>query len=144
MGAIEELTAALKENSALLKTLSGKTAGAAAADTKPASKTTTKPATKAEEEEAPKRGRGRPPKDKTLSVTEMAEKARAFAEAANDDEDDFKERRALLTKLAKKYGVGKFSEIKGEDQAPALAALKEYEEGEAEDENGDDEGEGDY
>lgn len=138
MSILEDLLAAIKENTATLKALSGKTSAAAAAD-KPKSTGTTKPKDE-EADEAPKRGRGRPPKEKALSATEMAEKARAFAEGAGDDEAEFKARRKHLTKLAEKYGVEKFSAIKGEDQAEALASLKEFEE--AGDEGDGDEGDG--
>ena len=140
-GAMEELIAALKENTATLKALSGKTADAGTTKA-PAKATTTKAAPKDEPEEEPKRGRGRPPKAKALSATDMGEKAREFCEAAGDDEDEFKDRRALVSKLAKKFGAAKFSEISAaEDQTAALDALKEYLDGEGE---GDDEGEGDY
>lgn len=143
MGIAEEILAAIKENTATLKALSGKTAETAKLETKPAAKSETKPATKPAAEEEPKRGRGRPPKEKSLSVTEMAEKAREFAEAAEDDEDEFKARRKFLSEQAKEFGAAKFSEIKGDDQAKALKALADYEDGEDEGE-GDGEGEADY
>ena len=132
-------TAALKENTAVLKALSGKTAEAAG------SKTTERAAGSAsktkDEGEEPKRGRGRPPKAKTLSATEMGEKAREFCESAGDDEDEFKERRALCTKLAKKFGASKVSEIAGaDDQTEALEALREF----AEDGGGDGDEAADY
>ena len=77
----------------------------------------------------------------------MAEKAKDFVESINDDEDEFKARRALVTKLAKKYDADKFSNIKdAKDQAAALAAIKAHVE---EYDNGGDggdggEGDGDY
>lgn len=142
-GSMEELIAAIKENTATLKALSGKTADAASTTKASTTKASTaKTSAKEEAEDEPKRGRGRPPKAKTLSATDMGEKAREFCEAAGDDEDEFKDRRALVSKLAKKYGASKFSEISGaEDQTAALDALKEYLDGEG---DGDDEGEGDY
>lgn len=122
MGIMEELIAALKENTATLKALSGKTAAAAGgAESKSASTKT--PAEDGGEE---KRGRGRPPKAKALSVTEMAEKAREFCEAAGEDEDDFKDRRKFVSKLAEKFGAIKFSDIKGDDQKEAIEALADF------------------
>ena len=135
MGVLEDILAALKENTATLKALSGKTADAAKSESKPASKPA---ATKDEPEDEPKRGRGRPAKAKSLSATEMAEKAREFAEAAQDDEDDFKARRKFLTKQAEEFGVAKFSEIKGDDQAKVLKALADYDEGDDEEGEGED------
>lgn len=141
-GVMEELIAALKENTATLKALSGKTAEAGTTKASTTKASTTKTSPKEEAEEEPKRGRGRPPKVKALSATDMGEKAREFCEAAGDDEDEFKDRRALVMKLAKKFGAAKFSEISAaDDQTAALDALKEYLDGEGE---GDDEGEGDY
>lgn len=127
-GIMEELVAALKENTATLKALSGKTADAATAKAPAKATATTRAAVaKDEDGEEPKRGRGRPPKAKTLSATEMGEKAREFCEAAGDDEDEFKDRRSLVSKLAKKYGVAKFSEISGaDDQTAALEAIADY------------------
>lgn len=132
MSILEDILAALKENTATLKSLSGKTAAATAPK-----------ATAAKTAEAPseeKRGRGRPPKPKAMTPTQMGEKAREFCEAAGDDEDEFKARRKLVSSLAAEFKVAKFSEIGGDDQAEALAALEKFlEEG-----DGGDEGDADY
>lgn len=131
MSILEDILAALKENTATLKALSGKTATSAE---KPASK-----ATADKGDEKPAAPRGRPAKPKALSATEMGDKAREFCEAAQDDEDEFRARRKLVGKLADKFGAEKFSAIKDvEDQNAALAALKEYLESE-----GDGDGDGD-
>ena len=137
---LEKILAALEENTATLKALSGKTAAAAGksettANAKPASK----PAVKDEDEDdKPKRGPGRPPKAKVLTPTEMGEKAREFAESAGDDEDDFKARRKHLVKIAEKFGADKFSAIKGDDQKAALKMLEDYENGDEGDEEAGD------
>ena len=118
-GVMERLIASLDRNSDLMEKLSGKTAAATG------TKTTTAAAAKGDD--APAKPRGRPAKEKALTATEMSEKAREFAEEAQEDEAEFKERRALLTKLAKKFGADKFSNIKDlDDQKAALAALEEH------------------
>lgn len=134
---LAELTAAIKENTATLLALSSKTAAVKSSAPSEAKKS---PPKEAPEEEKP-RGRGRPPKAKTLTPTEMAEKGREFCENAGDDEEEFKARRALTRELAAKYDVTKFSEIKGDDQAKALAALEAYLAGDG---DGDGDDEGDY
>ena len=136
---LEKILAALEENTATLKALSGKTsASVTKTDSKADAKPASKPASKDEDEdEKPKRGPGRPPKAKVLTPTEMGEKAREFAESAGDDEDDFKARRKHLVKIAEKFGVEKFSAIKGDDQKAALKMLEDYENGDEDGEEGD-------
>lgn len=142
-GAIEKLIASVDNLATLIEKLTAKTA-AAAGGKAPAPA----PAAGADAgEEKPAGRRGRPAAPKALSSTEMAEKAKDFVESINDDEDEFKARRALVTKLAKKYDADKFSNIKdAKDQAAALAAIKAHVE---EYDNGGDggdggEGDGDY
>ena len=126
MSALEALTAAILENTAMLRSMTAKTASVAGA-TKPAAgvkpATTTKPAAG---EDGEKRGRGRPAKPKALTPTQMAEKGRDFAESAADDEGEFAARRKLLQSTAKQYNVTKFSEIEGDDQEAAIAALEAH------------------
>ncbi len=141
-GAIEKLIASVDNLATLIEKLTAKTAAAAGGKA---------PAAGADAgEEKPAGRRGRPAAPKALSPTEMAEKAKDFVESINDDEDEFKARRALVTKLAKKYDADKFSNIKdAKDQAAALAAIKahveEYDNGGDGGDGGDGgEGDGDY
>lgn len=143
MSALEALTAAILENTAMLRSMTTKTAAAAAATKPAAAAGATKPAAAAAAPaDGEKRGRGRPTKPKALTPTQMAEKGREFAESAADDEDEFAARRKLLQITAKKYNVTKFSEIEGEDQDAAIAALEAhleaYENGADGSEGGDD------
>ena len=146
-GAIEKLIASVDNLATLIEKLTAKTAAAAGGNA-PAAAGGKAPAAGADAgEEKPAGRRGRPAAPKALSPTEMAEKAKDFVESINDDEDEFKARRALVTKLAKKYDADKFSNIKdAKDQAAALAAIKAHVE---EYDNGGDggdggEGDGDY
>lgn len=126
----EKLAAELAKNTEMLAALSGKTAGSAG---RASSRTADK-----DEKPAGRRGPGRPPKERAKTSTEMAEIARKFAEAAQDDEDEFRARRKFLTSLADEFKVEKFSAIADpKDQADAIEALKKYE-----DDDGDGEGEG--
>ena len=118
-----DLTAALQENTATLRALSGNTKAAAAtprkAEDTPADKSADKSADK------PGRGPGRPPKAK--SASDMADAAKKFAESAEDREDEFQDRRAFLAEVAEKFGASKFSAISdAKDQAAALAMLEEW------------------
>lgn len=121
--ALEKLTKEVETNTATLNALSGKTTTAAKpTTTKPAAK----PAAKAADDEAKPRGRGRPPKAKTLSAKDMGEKAREFCESAGDDEEEFKERRKEVARIAAEFEVAKFSEITGDDQAEALKMMADF------------------
>lgn len=114
-----DLTAALQENTATLRALSGNTKAAASTPRKPDDK----PADKAADK--PARGPGRPPKAK--SAADMADSAKKFAESAEDREDEFQDRRAFLAEVAEKFGASKFSAISdAKDQAAALAMLEEW------------------
>lgn len=137
--ALADLAAALRENTATLKALTkGTTAAAGSSESKPAASKAATPAkaAAAPTEEAPKK-RGRPAAKKSLTTTEMAEKARLFCEAADTDEDEFKARRGFVKEIATEFGVEKFSAITGDDQEAALQRLAEYEA----DDDGEDGGE---
>lgn len=137
----EKLAAELAKNTEMLAAITGKTAGS----TGRSSSRTADKDDKSEKDEKPagRRGPGRPPKEKAKTSTEMAEIARKFAEAAQDDEDEFRARRKFLTSLADEFKVEKFSAIADpKDQADAIEALKKYEDDDGGD--GEGEGEGDY
>ena len=120
---ISDLTAALQENTATLRALSGNTKAAVSTPRKSEDKPADKPADKAADK--PGRGPGRPPKAK--SASDMADAAKKFAESAEDREDEFQDRRAFLAEVAEKFGASKFSAISdAKDQAAALAMLEEW------------------
>ena len=122
-----DLTAALQENTATLRALSGNTKAAAATPRKSDDKPADKPADKSADKSAdkPGRGPGRPPKAK--SASDMADAAKKFAESAEDREDEFQDRRTFLAEVAEKFGASKFSAISdAKDQAAALAMLEEW------------------
>ena len=126
---IEALTAAMNRNSDLLEGLTAKAAaGAAKVTNNAAASDSEKPA------DAPKRGRPAkeetaPKKAKVPTPEEMATATKDFLEV--EDEDEYKNRRALVKRIIGKHQVAKMSEIAAEQRQGALDALAAYKAGDA-------------
>lgn len=125
---IAELTEAIKENSALLTVLTSK---ARSNIEVPAPKSEAK--AKSDDSDAAPKRRGRKPKAKVPSASEMKNAAQEYLDSA-DDEDEYKSRRAKIKAIVEKFGAAKFTEIAEEHRAEALAMLN----GETEEEEDDD------
>jgi len=112
---IEKLTAALEENTAQLKSMTGKTADRAKAkdtdDDKGEGKSKPKPSSS---------------KAKTPTVAAMKKAAEAFLEEAGEDEDEYAARRKFVIAQAEENDVKRFSEIPAKGRADALEALENY------------------
>lgn len=143
---LAELTEAIRENSELLRTITAKATGGMSSSTKAGKdddedeKPSRTRRSAKDEDEKPARTR-RSAKDdddtkparasrtkKAPSVAEMKEKATAFLEGADDD-DDYKARREAIKELSKDHGSDKFSEIDEDKRADALDDLKGIEDG---------------
>jgi|GEM_PF-1924214 len=133
---ISALTEAITKNNELLSTLISKAQAKVEASAPKAAKVEAEE-TKAkadDAEEAPRR-RGRKPKAaKIPSVSDMKDAAKAYLDAA-DDEDDYKARRATIKKIVEKFGVERFTEIAEEHRAEALAMLNGEGDGDGEEED---------
>lgn len=133
---ISALTEAITKNNELLSTLISKAqAKVEASAPKVAKVEAEETKAKADDaEEAPRR-RGRKPKAaKIPSVSDMKDAAKAYLDAA-DDEDDYKARRATIKKIVEKFGVERFTEIAEEHRAEALAMLNGEGDGDGEEED---------
>lgn len=133
---ISALTEAITKNNELLSTLISKAQAKVEASAPKAAKVEAEETkVKADDaEEAPRR-RGRKPKAaKIPSVSDMKDAAKAYLDAA-DDEDDYKARRATIKKIVEKFGVERFTEIAEEHRAEALAMLNGEGDGDGEEED---------
>lgn len=135
---ISALTEAITKNNELLSTLISKAQAKVEASAPKAAKVEVEveeTKVKADDaEEAPRR-RGRKPKAaKIPSVADMKDAAKAYLDAA-DDEDDYKQRRAVIKKIVEKFGVERFTEIAEEHRAEALAMLNGEGDGDGEEED---------
>ena len=127
---IAELTEAIKENSALLTVLTSK---ARSNIEVPAPKSEAKSEVKSDDSDAAPKRRGRKPKDRVPSASEMKNAAQEYLDSA-EDEEEYKSRRAKIKAIVEKFGAAKFTEIAEEHRAEALAMLN----GDTEEEEDDD------
>jgi hypothetical protein len=139
-GAIEELTAALKANTAALEKMMEMSGGKAAASSSSSSGKST--AAKSSGGKAASGGKkATPAKKKGPTLDQVSE---AFTEYLGvKDKDVRKERIGEVKSILEYFGVGKATEIEEENWAEALGYLKQYEDGEVPDFDGGEEEEED-
>lgn len=110
--AVEELAEAVRENNELLRGMTAKA--------KAATGGTTSKAKDEDGETKPKTTRASKPK--AVSSKEISDKTKEFLDVSDDDE--YEERKLIVKKIVKKYGVEKVSEIESaDDRTEAMALL---------------------
>lgn len=112
---LDALTAALEENTATLKAMTGKT--------------TARATTKSDDDKAEDKPKARSTssaKPKTPTVAAMKKAAEEFLEAAGEDEDDYAARRAFVIGVAEENDVKRFSEIPAKGRLDAIEQLENY------------------
>lgn len=126
---VSELTVAVKENSELLKFLTGKARDGLTA--KDDSTKASKPAAAAKEDKEDKkpasRSRSSTKAPKAPTSKEMAEATTKFLDV--DDETEYKDRRELVMQIVEKFGVKKMSEIDEGERQSALDMLEAWKAG---------------